>query len=69
MYLVKQFGNRFVVMVLGNEFAADGEVENGLAELFDLVRASGEAWEVADEELGVAAQGYGIRSIVQMMMG
>jgi hypothetical protein len=52
-----------------NELASDGEVEDALTELLDLVGAGSETREMADEELGVAAQSYGIRSIVQMMMG
>ena len=35
----KQFRRRFVVRVLRHELAADGEVEDGLAELLDLVGA------------------------------
>ena len=44
---------RFVVWVLWDELAADGEVEDGLAEGFDLVGAGGERGEVVEGEGGV----------------
>ena len=49
----QQFRGRFVVWVLGDELAADGEVEDGLAEGFDLVWAGGERGEVVECEGGV----------------
>ena len=51
------------------ELATDSEVEDGLAELFDLVGAGGEAREVANEELGMVAQFVPIATVVQVMMG
>ena len=48
--------------VLGDELSADGEVEDGLAELLELSGAGGEAREdAADEELGVT------RSVASMI--
>ena len=49
------------------QFAADGEVEDGLAELFDVVGAGGEAREVVEVEAGVLLECVGVRAIVQMM--
>jgi len=39
------------------------KVENGLAELLDLVGASGEAREMADEELGMGTQFFRIATV------
>ena len=49
---------RFVVRILRDELAADGEVEDGLAELLDVLGAGGEAREVAEVEAGVVAEGW-----------
>ena len=49
--------------------AADGEVEDGLAKLLDVLRARGEAREVAEVEAGVLAEFVGIRAVVQAMQG
>jgi hypothetical protein len=65
----EEFQRWLIIGVLLQELAADGEIKDGLAELLDLVGAGGEAREMADEELGTAAQGFCIRSVVQVMMG
>ena len=57
----------FVIRILGYEFAADGEVEDGLAELLDVFGARGEAREVAEMEAGVLAELVGICAVVQSM--
>ena len=62
-----QFRRRFVVGILRYEFAADGEVEDGLAKLLDVFGAGGETQEMAEVEAGVLAEGLGIRAIVQAM--
>ena len=54
--------------LVGNEPATDGEVENGLADLLDLIGAGGEAREMADEELGMGTQFFRILTVVQVMM-
>ncbi len=64
---LEQFGCRFVVRILRDEFAADGEVEDGLAELLDVFGARGEAREVAEVKAGVLAELVGIRAVVQSM--
>ena len=43
----------FVFLVLWDEFSTDGEIEDGLAEGFDLVGAGGERGEVVECEGGV----------------
>jgi hypothetical protein len=58
-----------VFAVLWYEFPVDSKVEDGLTELLDLVGAGGDAREMADEELGVTAKGFCIRSVVQAMVG
>ena len=45
--------------------AADGEVENGFAELLDVFVARGEAREVVEVEVGVSAKGITVRAIVK----
>jgi len=57
---------------LGDEFAADGEVEDGLAELLDVFGAGGEAGEMVDVETGVGAEEFGVGGVgglVQSMQG
>ena len=54
VHAFEQFGGGFVVGVLRDEFAPDGEVEDGLAELLDVLGASGEAREVAEGGSGRA---------------
>ena len=54
--MLEQFGCRFVVRILRDEFATDGEVEDGLAELLDVFGARGEAREVAEMKAGVLAE-------------
>ena len=51
----KDLSNVILSGVLGDEFAADSEVEDGLAELLDVLDARGEAREVAEVEAGVLA--------------
>jgi hypothetical protein len=53
----RQRSRRLVIAVLGDKPAADGEVEDGLAELLDVLGAGGEAWEVAEVEAGAVAEG------------
>ena len=43
--------------VLGDEFAVHSEVEDGLAQLLDVLRAGGEARQVIEDEAGVVAEG------------
>ena len=54
---------------LGDEMAADGEVEDGLAELLDVLGAGGEAREVAEVEAGVLAEGLRVGALVQALQG
>ena len=54
------FGRRFVVRVLRHEFAAHGEVEDGLAELLDLVGARGQRRQRVEHEAGVVPKGFRI---------
>ena len=51
---------RFVVRVLRHELAAHGEVEDGLAQLLDLVGARGERRQRVEREAGVVLEGFGI---------
>ena len=55
----EQFSRRLVVGVLANQPPADSKVEDGLAELFDVLRAGGEAGEMAEVELGVLPERFG----------
>ena len=48
---------RLIVRVLWDKFAADGEVEDGLAELVDVFGAGGEAREVVEVEAGAVFEG------------
>jgi hypothetical protein len=57
---LQQFRRRFVVRVLRHELAAHGEVEDGLAEVLDLVRARGEGGQRAEGEAGAGLKGFGI---------
>jgi hypothetical protein len=59
----------FLAHELSRQLAADGEVEDGLAELRDLLGAGGEAREVVDIEVGVFAKGFWIRAVVEVMQG
>ena len=45
-----------LLRVLRHELAADGEVEDGLAEVLDLVGAGGEGGEVVEGEAGMGAE-------------
>ena len=49
---------------MGDEFAADGEVEDGLAELFEVARAGGQvvegAWLAVEKPGGSFAEGVGV---------
>ena len=56
-YPLQHFRCWFILRVLRHEFAADGEVEDGLAELLDLVGAGGEGGEGVEGEAGVAGEG------------
>ncbi|OGP63920.1 MAG: hypothetical protein A2169_08710 [Deltaproteobacteria bacterium RBG_13_47_9] len=47
---VQKFGRGFVLRILRDEFAADREVEDGLAELVDVFRVGGAAWEVVQKK-------------------
>ena len=60
---------RFVVGVLGDEFAADSEIEDGLAELLDVFEAGCEAREVTEVKTGVLAEGWRVRGLVQALQG
>jgi hypothetical protein len=44
-----------------HEAATDRAVEDGLAELLDLIGARGEGWQDAKREAGVIVEGVGIR--------
>ena len=57
---VQYCDGRFVHWVLRDEFAADGEVEDGLAQLLDVFGAGGEAREVVEVKAGGVAQGGGV---------
>jgi hypothetical protein len=48
-----------------DEFAADGEVEDGLAELLDVFGAGGEAREVVEIEAGVLAKLFAACAVIQ----
>ena len=54
----EEFGCGLIVSALFNEFPTHGEVEDGLAQLFDVFRASGEAWQMVEIEPGVVAEGF-----------
>ena len=43
--------------ILGDEFAAHGEVEDSLAQLLDVLRAGSEARQVMEDEAGVIVEG------------
>jgi len=60
----EQFIRGFAVEVLGDELSSDGEVEDSLAQLFDLFGVGGEARKVAEVEMGVLAERLGIRAVV-----
>ena len=65
----QKLAHRFIVRILRDEFAADGEVEDGLAELLDVFGARGEAREMMEVKAGVLAELVGIRAVVQSMQG
>ena len=57
----QQFPRRLVVRILLDQLAADGEVEDGLAEGLDLVAAGGEWGEVVEGEGGMVTESGRIR--------
>src|SRR5680860_185902 len=57
---LQQFRRRLIVRVLRHEFAAGGEVEDGLTELPDLVGARGEGGQRVEREAGVGLEGFRI---------
>ena len=61
--------DRIVFGILLDQVASHGKVEDGLAELLDLIGTGGETRQVSDEELGVGAKRFRIRSAVEVMMG
>jgi hypothetical protein len=69
MNTLQQLGYRFIVWVLGNEAATDGEIEDGLAELLDLIRTDSQARKLPDKKLGKGANGICIRTVIEVMMG
>ena len=60
-YPLQQFRGRLVLRVLFDQPAADGEVEDGLAEAGDLVGAGGQGGQGVDGEARVGAEGCGVR--------
>ena len=57
---LQQLRGRLVVRVLRDELAAHGEVEDGPAQLLDLIGAGGEGREGIQGEAGVVLKGFGI---------
>src|ERR1035441_836510 len=69
---LEKFGAGFVIGVLGNELAADREVEDSPAELLYMFGAGGEAREMVEVETCVLAEDVGRVStggVVQSMQG
>ena len=61
----QQCRRRFVLWVLRYKAAKDGEVEDGLAELLDLIGALGEGGEVAQREAGVIGESGRVAKEIQ----